>query len=185
MLPGDSLPPQRRAAFLDRDGVINRDHGYVYRIEDFEFLPGVIDALARLAQRGYLLVVVTNQSGIGRGLYTEQDFLTLSEQVAQRLASAGVAFAAVRHCPHHPEALLSQWRRVCDCRKPAPGMILAAAAELDLDLAESILVGDKASDIAAGRAAGIGRCFRVGGSAERGAADAVFADLASCVAALA
>jgi D-glycero-D-manno-heptose 1,7-bisphosphate phosphatase len=184
MLPADSTRPGRRAAFLDRDGVINRDHGYVYRIEDFEFLPGVVDALARLAQLGYLLVVVTNQSGIGRGLYTGQDFERLSEKVAERLASAGVAFAAVRHCPHHPEALLAQWRCVCDCRKPAPGMILAAAAELDIDLAASILVGDKASDIAAGRAAGVGRCFRVGASPDCGAADAVFADLASCVAAL-
>jgi D-glycero-D-manno-heptose 1,7-bisphosphate phosphatase len=181
----DSPPPKRRAAFLDRDGVINRDHGYVYRIEDFEFLPGVVAALVQLAQQGYLLVVVTNQSGIGRGLYTEQDFVTLSEQVAERLASAGVAFAAVRHCPHHPDALLAQWRSVCDCRKPAPGMIVDAAAELDIDLAASILVGDKASDIAAGRAAGVGRCFLVGASPDRGAADAVFADLSACVAALA
>jgi D-glycero-D-manno-heptose 1,7-bisphosphate phosphatase len=184
MASAGSQPDRRRAAFLDRDGVINRDHGYVYRIEDFEFLPSVVDALARLTQLGYSLVVVTNQSGIGRGLYTEQDFLTLSEQVAQRLASARVAFAAVYHCPHHPEALLAPWRRVCDCRKPAPGMILAAAADLDIDLAASILVGDKASDIAAGRAAGVGRCFLVGASDCAGGADAVFADLSACVAAL-
>jgi len=146
---------RRRAAFLDRDGVINVDHGYVHRREDFEFLPGVLAACAQLHRLGYALVVVTNQAGIGRGLYGEDDFQRLTEWMGGEFAAAGAPLAGVYHCPHHPEAALPVYRRVCACRKPAPGMLLAAARELSLDPARSVLFGDKVSDIEAGAAAGV------------------------------
>jgi D-glycero-D-manno-heptose 1,7-bisphosphate phosphatase len=145
----------RRAAFLDRDGVINVDHGYVYRREDFEFLPGVLAACAQLHRLGFALVVVTNQAGIGRGLYAEDDFRRLTDWMQAEFAAAGAPLAGVYHCPHHPEAALGEYRRACLCRKPAPGMLLAAIRELSLDPARSVLFGDKASDIEAGVAAGV------------------------------
>lgn len=172
----------RPAAFLDRDGVLNEDRGYLHRPEDFVILPGVEAALARLQRLGYALVVVTNQSGIGRGYYDEAALATLHDILRARLAAAGVTLTAIYHCPHIPAD-------DCDCRKPAPGMIHRAVAEHDLDPAASILVGDKAADLQAGRAAGVGRCFLVRSSphysrAADPLADAVFDDLAACVAAL-
>ena len=148
--------PPLRAAFLDRDGVINIDHGYVSRIADFSFLPGVFEATATLARWGFAPVVVTNQAGIGRGMYTEADFDTLTDWMLAQFAQAGVAMAGVYHCPHHPEKALEPWRRVCNCRKPAPGMLLTAARDLKLDLAGSVMFGDKCDDMRAAAAAGVG-----------------------------
>jgi len=145
----------RRAAFLDRDGVINVDHGYVCRPADFAFVDGVLAACAQLHRLGFALVVVTNQSGIGRGLYGEDDYRRLTESMAAAFAAAGAPLAGVYHCPHHPQALRPEYRRVCDCRKPAPGLLLRAARELSLDLSRSVLFGDKASDLEAGAAAGV------------------------------
>jgi len=145
----------RRAAFLDRDGVINLDHGYVYRREDFEFIDGTLDACARLHRLGLLLVVVTNQAGIGRGLYDEDDFRRLTDWMTAEFAAAGAPLAGVYHCPHHPDAALPAYRLVCGCRKPAPGMLLMATRELSLDPSRSLLFGDKASDIEAAAAAGV------------------------------
>ncbi len=146
---------QRRAAFLDRDGVINIDHGYTYRREDFVFVPGTLAACAQLHRWGFALVVVTNQTGVGRGLYTEADFQRLTAWMKDEFAAAGAPLAGVYHCPHHPEATLAAFRRTCECRKPAPGLLLAAARELSLDLAHSVLFGDKSSDIEAATAAGV------------------------------
>lgn len=148
-------PGRRRAAFLDRDGVINLDHGYVHRREDFAFVPGTLPACAQLHRRGFALVVVTNQSGIGRGLYGEDDYRQLTEWMSAEFAAAGAPLAGIYHCPHHPQAALPEYRCACDCRKPAPGMLLAAARALDLDLGRSVLFGDKASDIEAAAAAGV------------------------------
>ena len=145
----------RRAAFLDRDGVINIDHGYTYRIEDFSFVPGTLDACCALVEVGYALVVVTNQSGIGRGLYTEQDFHALTAWMQAQFAQASAPLAGVYFCPHHPTEAHGDYRRQCDCRKPAPGMLLRAAQELHLDLSRSVLFGDRASDLQAARAAGV------------------------------
>jgi len=147
----------RPAAFLDRDGVINVDHGYVYRREDFEFVPGVLEGAQRLSQMGYALVVVTNQSGIGRGLYTEEDFDTLTQWMMQSFAAAGAPLAGVYFCPHHPVEAAGMYRCDCQCRKPAPGMLLRAAAELDIDLKASAMFGDRASDLQAAKAAGVPR----------------------------
>ncbi len=147
---------RRRAAFLDRDGVINVDHGYVYRVEDFEFIPGVFDAAAALARSGLLLVVVTNQAGIGRGMYSEEDFARLTAWMCARFADRDVAIAAVYHCPHHPTLAQGALRVVCPCRKPAPGMLLQAARELQIDLEHSVFFGDKCDDMRAGLSAGVG-----------------------------
>ena len=167
----------RRAAFIDRDGVINEERDYVHRPEDFHLLPGVVDGLRRLQQAGFALVVVTNQAGIARGLYGEAEFARLTEYMTALLQRQGVTLAGVYHCPHHPSAGIGPWRVDCDCRKPKPGMLLQAARELSLSLPDSVLVGDKSSDIEAGRRAGVGRCLLVTsghalGEAERASADA-------------
>lgn len=140
----------RKALFLDRDGVINVDHGYVSRIADFEPVEGLFDALRTAVADGYALIVVTNQSGIGRGYFTQADYDALEDHMRRLFAAEGVALTAVYHCPHRPED-------GCSCRKPAPGMILRAAREHDVDLARSIMIGDKPSDAEAARMAGIGR----------------------------
>ncbi len=144
-----------KAAFLDRDGVINVDRGYVHRIEDFEFVPGTLQACRELARRGWLLVVATNQSGIGRGLYTAQDFRTVTDWMRSRFEEYQAPLAGVYYCPHHPTEALGGNRIQCDCRKPQPGMLLAAARDLSLDLPQSMLFGDKCEDLLAAQAAGI------------------------------
>ncbi len=183
-----AAPDLRRAAFIDRDGVVNIDHGYVFRSEEFEFVPGLLSGCAQLRRWGFALVVVTNQSGIGRGLYTEDDYRRLTAWMTGRFAAAGAPLAGVYHCPHHPQALLPDLRLDCGCRKPAPGLLLAAARELSLDLARSVLFGDKASDIEAAFAAGVphrvllgtdGRALPPAGMAPE--ATARFASLADAV----
>ncbi len=145
---------KKRAAFLDRDGVINIDHAYVHTIDKFDWIDGVLQAAATLYQDGWLLVIVTNQSGIGRGYYTEADFQTLNDWMSQQFAQHGAPLAGLYFCPHHPEKALPAYRENCDCRKPAPGMLLTAARELNLDLSASIIFGDKRSDMQAGLRAG-------------------------------
>jgi D-glycero-D-manno-heptose 1,7-bisphosphate phosphatase len=145
----------RRAAFLDRDGVINVDRGYVSRREDFTFVPGVIEGARRLHELGYALVVVTNQSGIGRGLYSKEGFDSLTAWMKAEFAGTGAPLAGVYFCPHHPSEAFGDYRRECDCRKPAPGMLIAAARELGIRLNASVMFGDKTSDLEAARSAGV------------------------------
>jgi D-glycero-D-manno-heptose 1,7-bisphosphate phosphatase len=173
----------RRAAFLDRDGVINFDRAYVYRWQDFEFIPGAVEAMARLCTAGYRLIVVTNQSGISRGYFDEAQFQELTQRMLTALLERGVVVDAVYHCPHHPEGIIAPLAFECDCRKPLPGMILRAASEHGLSLRDSILVGDKPSDIQAARAAGVGRAFVVCADNEAltPEADAAFDNLLHCV----
>lgn len=149
------------AVFLDRDGVLNEDRGYVHRWEDFSFLPGAIDALRQLQQKGYLLVVITNQSAIARGLCTEADVLALHERMRAFLRERGIELAGIYYCPHHPQGSVSDYAIACACRKPEPGMILRAAQAHGIDLSRSLLVGDKLSDLEAGRAAGIPSLYLV------------------------
>jgi len=179
----------RKAAFIDRDGVLNEERAFVHRIEDFAFIPGAVEALRLLQAAGYLLVVITNQSGIARGLYSEAEYLELTAQVRERLQAAGVRLDAVEYCPHLADAPVERYRRDCDCRKPRPGMLQRAIEALDIDPAASFIVGDRLSDIEAGRAAGVGRCFLVRTgyplSPEAVArADAVYEDLLGCVTSL-
>lgn len=156
----------RRALFLDRDGVINVDHGYVFRQQDFEFVPGIFELARAASQRGYLLFVVTNQAGIGRGYYTEDQFHALSEWMREEFAREGAAIEKVYFCPTHAQHGLGPYKVESPFRKPGPGMILQAAQEFQLDLANSVLVGDKDSDIQAGQAAGVGSnlLYRTGAS---------------------
>ena len=144
----------RGAVFLDRDGTINVDHGYVFRPGDFEFIPGAPEAIRRLKGAGYLVIVVTNQAGVARGLYGESDVHDLHRHLDRELARHNTAIDAYYYCPHHPEKGTEPYRRECACRKPLPGMLLQAAADFSVDLARSFLVGDKRSDIEAGLAAG-------------------------------
>ncbi|MFP2770952.1 D-glycero-beta-D-manno-heptose 1,7-bisphosphate 7-phosphatase [Oceanisphaera sp. KMM 10153] len=144
------------AIFLDRDGVINQDTGYVSHSDDFIFIDGVIDAMKQLKQKGYQLVVVTNQSGIARGLFSEEDFIRLTEWMDWSLADRGVDLDGIYFCPHHPTEGSGPETQVCDCRKPAPGMLLQAAQELNINLAASYMVGDKVSDMKAAGVAGVG-----------------------------
>ncbi len=147
--------PKSRALFLDRDGVINHDTGYTFEIGEFRFIDGVFDLCRTARELGFLLVVATNQSGIGRGLFTEADFQHLTEWMKQQFIANDAPLAAVYHCPYHPDGIGS-YRKQSDWRKPAPGMLLQAAKDLNLDLGQSVLVGDKEHDIAAAKAAGLG-----------------------------
>lgn len=148
--------PLRPALFLDRDGVINVDRGYVSRIADFEWMPGIFDVARAARELGLPVVVVTNQSGIGRGYYSEDDFLALMAFVRERFSSEGAPLTAVYHCPFHPDAIEERFRDPDHSwRKPRPGMLLAAGDDLGIDLPRSIMLGDRIVDLQAGAAAGI------------------------------
>lgn len=144
----------RRAIFLDRDGTINADPGFVHRIDDLQLLPGAAAGLRRMAAAGYRLLIVTNQSGVARGYFSEQQMHDFNTALLERLADEGVAIDQVYCCPFHREATLPAYRQDSPLRKPKPGMLLQAATDWKLNLAGSIAVGDKCSDVAAGRAAG-------------------------------
>lgn len=150
-----------RALFLDRDGVINVEKNYVHRIEDFEFLPGIFELCAQAAALGLRLVVVTNQAGIGRGYYGEADFQRLTRWMLEQFQARGIPIDRVYHCPYHPTAGVGDYRRESFDRKPNPGMLLRARDDLGLDLAQSVFIGDKDSDMEAGRAAGVGHLLRL------------------------
>ena len=145
------------AIFLDRDGTINVDHGYVHEIDNFQFIDGVIDAMRELKKMGFALVLVTNQSGIARGMFSEDQFMQLTEWMDWSLADRDVDLDGIYFCPHHPEAKEEAYRQSCECRKPQPGMLLSAQQELNIDMAASYIVGDKIDDLLAGKAAGVGK----------------------------
>lgn len=176
-----------KALFLDRDGVINVDVGYIWRPEDFIFTDGVFEACRQARALDYHLVVVTNQAGIGRGLYSEEEFQLLSEWMCARFADERVDIARVFHAPTHPEEGIGIYRRESIDRKPGPGMLLKARDALGLDLAASALVGDRESDIEAAISAGVGQKLLVdsAAAADETKADAIVASLADAVAWLA
>ncbi|WBU41973.1 MULTISPECIES: D-glycero-beta-D-manno-heptose 1,7-bisphosphate 7-phosphatase [Marinobacter] len=144
-----------KAVFLDRDGVINVDHGYVYRKEDFEFVDGIFEACRHFQEQGYLLIVVTNQSGIARGMYSEAQFQELTDWMVERFKEQDVTITKVYHCPHHPDFGPAD-ERDCDCRKPKPGMILRGIEEFELEPKLCLMVGDKVSDMTAAESADLG-----------------------------
>lgn len=143
----------RRAVFLDRDGTINVEKDYLYQVEDFEFISGAAEAIRQLNKAGFFVVVVTNQSGVARGFYTEEDVELLHRHIAAELDKIGARVDAWMYCPHHPDGRGS-YSLPCSCRKPLPGMFKEAARRYGLDLGRSIMIGDKVADIEAGLAAG-------------------------------
>jgi len=143
-----------KAIFLDRDGIINIDKAYVVKIEDFEFFPHIFEVLAYLQHLNYKLIIVTNQSGISRGFYSEKDFETLTEWMVKQFTKKGIKIEAIYHCPHKPEDH-------CLCRKPSPKMLKEAMKDYDIDPQKSWMIGDKPSDIEAGLNAGISQTIFV------------------------
>jgi D-glycero-D-manno-heptose 1,7-bisphosphate phosphatase len=148
------MPVARPAVFLDRDGTMIREVGYLRSPVQLRLLPRAASAIKRLNDAGFAVIVTTNQSGIARGILTEADLALTNEALQRRLARRGARVDAFHFCPHHPEVGPPKYRRRCRCRKPSPGMLLRAARELDLDLSRSFAVGDSARDLLAGRNAG-------------------------------
>lgn len=147
-------PGGRPAVFLDRDGTINIEKDYLWRIEDFEFIPGAPEAIRSLNEAGFAVVVVSNQSGVARGYFGIPEVERLHAHMIRELQRQGARIDGVYFCPHHPEQGAGAFRVDCQCRKGRPGMLLQAAHELGLDLAASYMVGDKWADVEAGRSAG-------------------------------
>ena len=147
----------QKALFLDRDGVINFDSGHTHTRESFEFIPGIFELCLAAQTLGYLLIVVTNQAGIARGYYSETDFKDLTDWMMDQFAEKKVRITRLYYCPYHPVFGVGKYKYDSPDRKPHPGMLLRAQSELDLDLAASILIGDKLSDMEAGCAAGVGK----------------------------
>jgi len=145
---------KNKAIFLDRDGVINVDKGYVYKVEDIEFVDGIFEALKKVTDK-YRLIIVTNQSGIARGYYTESQFFKVMDFIIHKFEDNGIKVDGYYYCPHHPSAaVIERYLHDCKCRKPKPGMLLKAAEDKGIILAESYMIGDKISDAEAGIAAG-------------------------------
>ncbi len=139
---------QNKAVFLDRDGVINIDKNYVYKIEDFEFISGSVKALKKIKDKGYLIIIITNQSGIGRGYYSKEDYLKLKKHMNNELNKFGIIIDDEYYCKHSPDDK-------CDCRKPKPKMINDPVKKHNIDVEKSYFIGDKTSDIQAGKNAGL------------------------------
>ncbi|MEZ9545402.1 MULTISPECIES: D-glycero-beta-D-manno-heptose 1,7-bisphosphate 7-phosphatase [Vibrio] len=144
------------AVFLDRDGVINVDHGYVHDEHDFEYIDGVFEAAKAFKDMGYLLVLVTNQSGIARGMFSEDRFLSLTQWMDWNFVDNGVELDGIYYCPHHAEHGIGDYKQDCECRKPKPGMFISARDFLKIDMANSVMIGDKAEDMMAAEEAGVG-----------------------------
>lgn len=144
----------RRAVFLDRDGTINVEKDYLYRPEEFTFIPGAPEAIRALKEAGFLVIVVTNQSGVARGYFGPDAVEALHAHLQSELATFDTSIDAFYYCPHHPQAGVGVYRVDCDCRKGRPGMLLQAAQEHGIDLSRSFMIGDKEADLEAGQAAG-------------------------------
>lgn len=158
----DVAPPgSRKALFLDRDGVVNINHGYVHTPEQTDWVPGVFDLCRQARDLGFDCIVVTNQAGIARGYYSEGQFLAYTRWIHEQFASKGVPLLATFYCPHHPTAGVGPWMIECECRKPRPGMFLAAGDLFGLSMRDSVMVGDQPSDLEAASAAGVQRAIMV------------------------
>jgi D-glycero-D-manno-heptose 1,7-bisphosphate phosphatase len=162
-----------KALFLDRDGVVNEDLGHVHKIEDFHFTDGIFEICRAALDKGYLLIIVTNQAGIAKGYYSEAEYEQLTRWMLERFSENGAAIAEVFYCPYHPECEAAEYRRDSFDRKPNPGMFFKARDKFGLDLGASIVVGDKSSDMEAGRRAGVGKLIFLRGKYDAPASDEV------------
>jgi D-glycero-D-manno-heptose 1,7-bisphosphate phosphatase len=150
-----------KAAFIDRDGVINKEVGYLHRIEDFEYTYNCVEGLKSLIDSGFFLIIVTNQAGIAKGLYSENDYERLMNWMTADLARYGIKFKDIFYCPHHPDGVVKKYTKICEFRKPSLGMFTLARDRYVIDMESSIVIGDKLSDVQAGKNAGVGRAFLV------------------------
>ena len=150
-----------KTIFLDRDGVINKDHGYVYKWENFDFIPGSLKALQILTKYNYKIIIVTNQAGIARGYYTENDFKILTDQFNNFCKNNNITILDTLYCPHHKDGKIKEYIKDCECRKPSPGMFYKASKIHKINLNESIMVGDNFTDLIASSKAGITKNFLV------------------------
>ena len=150
-----------KVVFLDRDGVINKEINYLHKIADFELTYKCLRALINIQNRGFQIIVVTNQAGIAKGLFSESAYTALTKFYITSFASEGIRILDVFHCPHHPNGTVPRYSIKCRCRKPLAGMFLKACEKYNIDLQSSIVVGDKLSDILAGKAAGVGNSVLV------------------------
>lgn len=155
------------AVFLDRDGTIIEDIGYIRQPDQIKFLPGSIEAIKQLHQAGYKVVVITNQAGVARGLMSENIIQTIDKLIHRAILNGGTHLDAIYYCPHHPEHGAYPYRQECECRKPHPGLIKKAEKDLNLDLKRSFMVGDKGTDIQAGQRAGIKTVFVLTGRGKK------------------
>ncbi len=142
---------KNKALFVDRDGVINVEKNYVHTVDEFEFIPEIFGILKKYQDEGFLIIVVSNQAGVARNYYTEKDVKIVNNWMVHKLKEKGITIREVYYCPHHPD-----FTGDCECRKPRPGMILKALEKYNIDPEKSVLIGDKETDILAGRNAGIG-----------------------------
>lgn len=161
-----------KALFLDRDGVVNVEKNYLHKIEDFELMEGILDVCRVYQERGYLIIIVTNQSGISRGYYSEEDFALLSRWMIDYFKEMGITITHIYHCPHHESI-----DGTCECRKPSPGMFLSAQKEYDFDMAASVMIGDNERDIEASLKAGVGHNILLSSEAKRSQADRIIHSL--------
>ncbi|MGD0442399.1 MAG: HAD family hydrolase [Edaphobacter sp.] len=159
---------RERALFLDRDGVVNEEVGYLYRAEEVRFVDGIFSLCRTAAALGYRLIVVTNQAGIARGYYAEADFEVLMEFMRGELRAEGVELDAVYFCPFHPEHGVGKYKQEHEDRKPGTGMLRRGAREFGVELSESVLVGDRCSDVGAANAAGLRQAFLIRGTEAAG-----------------
>lgn len=165
-----------KALFLDRDGVVNVEKNYLYKVDDFELMEGIVEVCRHYEKNGYLIIIVTNQSGISRGYYTEQDFNHLSEWMIGYFKSLGVTISRIYHCPHHESI-----DGACACRKPKPGMFLEAQKDFDIDMKHSVMIGDNERDIEAAIRAGVTTNILLSHEATQSKANRIIHALKECL----
>lgn len=150
-----------KVAFLDRDGVINKEVNYLHKVDDFEYTSNCLEGMKNLNLLGFSIVIITNQAGIAKGIFSIDEFQELTNWILNDLAKNGVEILDYLYCPHHPLGVINEYSICCNCRKPAPGMLFSIQNKYGVDMQNSILIGDKLSDIEAASNAGVGRSFLV------------------------